>query len=114
MKVIIRINMKNIKYSIFTLFIVIFAISILLVACSDPDEKNVNEVNNGSTILTQPVPTFSDAAYKLIPNPCTTITIESINELVSNSKNSGPLQQNTVGPNKTCEWKLEDENYPRL
>lgn len=90
------------------------AVLVSLVACNDTKTKNVKEVNNGSVVSTQPVPTFNDEAYKLIADPCTTITIESINELVPGSKDSGSLQQNTVGPNKTCEWKVDDVNYPRL
>ena len=71
-------------------------------SCSSSNNSNAKEINDGSTQKnTQPIPTFSAEEFKLITDPCTTISIESI-------------QQNSVGPNKTCEWKIDDESFPRL
>lgn len=84
-------------------------------SCSSSNNSNAKEINDGSTQKnTQPIPTFSAEEFKLITDPCTTISIESINLYVPGSKDSGSLQQNSVGPNKTCEWKIDDESFPRL
>lgn len=99
------------------IFALLIAVTVLTctVACSSDDTSGKKEVNNGSVQPnTQPVPTFSAEAFKLISDPCTTISIESVNQLVPDSQVSGSLQQNSVGPNKTCEWKYDEKSFPRL
>ena len=96
-------------------FCLSFVMLVTISSCSSSNNSNAKEINDGSTQKnTQPIPTFSAEEFKLITDPCTTISIESINLYVPGSKDSGSLQQNSVGPNKTCEWKIDDESFPRL
>lgn len=95
--------------------IIIFAIcSFLISACSD-DKNDTPEKNDGKAQENPyTVPTFSDEAFKAIPDPCSTVSIENVNALTPSAEESGSLQQNSIGPNKTCEWKIEETSFPRL
>lgn len=86
----------------------------VIAACSD-DKNDTPERNDGKPQENPyTVPTFSDEAFKAIPDPCSTVSIENINALTPSAEESGSLQQNSIGPNKTCEWKIEETSFPRL
>jgi hypothetical protein len=109
--------MKNAKTRFLLTTILSIVILIVIASCSSSgsNSKNKKEVNDGNIQEnTMTVPTFSAEEFKLITDPCTTITQANINLLVPGSVATGALQQNSVGPNKTCEWKINDVSFPRL
>ncbi|HMS24171.1 MAG TPA: hypothetical protein PKB15_00535 [Acidimicrobiia bacterium] len=95
---------------------IICVVVLALPACSESkDEKKADVVVTTTTTTTIPLPAFTETPETLkIPNPCEVISIEHIENIISNATQRGPLIQNAVVASKACEWTKPNKDYPRV
>lgn len=109
---------KNlINYGLFSLALFVVTVLIMSSVSSNEDTKSeakpINKVQVTTTVTVMPVPTVTyvpDATSEQIPDPCQSLSIESVNKYAPNSIVRGNLYQNSIAPTKGCIWSINQGN----